>query len=69
MTNPVDRNIKRHIREEATVNQAAEGVRKRSPDAEPTEQSPMTSSGQSVEGQVRKEWNSKRKGGLPVFCR
>ena len=69
MTNPVDRNIKRHIREEATVSQAAEGVHQRSPDAEPTEHGPMTSSGQSVEGQVRKEWNPKRGGGLPVFCR
>ena len=28
--------------------------------------SPMTSTGLSVEGQVRKEWDQ-RKGGLPIF--
>jgi hypothetical protein len=38
------------------------------PEDKPTEQSPTTPDGAPVEEQVRKEWDPKKNGGLPVFA-
>jgi hypothetical protein len=65
-----ERAVRRHIREKATIDHVVEGMHGHEPSAreEPIVHSPMTPAGQSVEGQVRKEW-SPGQTGLPTFCR
>lgn len=36
---------------------------------EPMAHSPTTTDGKPIEGQVQKEWDPKRKGGLPTFLK
>lgn len=70
MTKAAERAVRRHIREKATVDHMAKGVRKSPASAEqPTTQSPTTSDGLPVEGQVRKTWTPNKGGGLPTFWR
>jgi hypothetical protein len=64
-----ERAIRRHIREKATIDRLIKGTRKPSqPSAEQADQDATTSTGLSVEAQVRKKWGSD-KGGLPTFWR
>jgi hypothetical protein len=57
---------RRHVREKAVIEHLAKKVF--DPRATPgaSTQAPTTDTGQTVEGQVRKEWNP-RKGGLPIL--
>ncbi len=58
--------LRRHKREKATIDHLVDKVF--DPEgAEKHQQSPTTESGTSVEEQVRKEWDPKKGGGLPVF--
>jgi hypothetical protein len=68
MPNSSDRANRRHVREKATIDHLAEKVFEHGSPADeaPTVHSSATSTGLPVEGQVRKEWNS-RKGGLPTL--
>jgi hypothetical protein len=62
---------RRHVREKSVIDHLARETRKpKSVEKEktPDEPSPTTSTGLSVEEQVRKEWDP-RKGGLPTFFR
>ena len=64
-----DRMKRRRVREKAVIDHLADKVF--DPAASIDEQvnhSPTTSTGQSVEEQVRKEWNP-HKGGLPILSR
>ena len=55
-----DKSIIDHLAKEVfTPKTASEG--------EPKEQSSTTSDGTPVEEQVRKEWDPKKSGGLPIF--
>jgi hypothetical protein len=57
---------RRHKREKATIDHLVDKVF--DPDsAEKHQQPPTTESGAPVEEQVRKEWDPKKDGGLPVF--
>jgi hypothetical protein len=66
MAETPDRMKRRHIREKRVIDHLAENVfdAKARPGA--STQSPATDGGQTVEDQVRKEWNP-HKGGLPIF--
>jgi len=67
MAKPREAAQRRHIREKGVIDHLADKLYE--PSASIDEQphhSPSTPTGQSVEGQVRKEWNP-RKGGLPTF--
>jgi hypothetical protein len=70
MPDSIERTVRRHIRDKATIDQVAKGVH--APDTvvegEPSVQSPTTSTGLPIEDQVCKEWDS-HKGGLPTFYR
>jgi hypothetical protein len=68
MSEAAKRAVRRHMREKATIDRIVRGVRQPAASAgeQPTE-SPTTSTGLSVEEQVRKEWDPKKKGGLPTF--
>jgi hypothetical protein len=67
MTKAAERALRRHLREKATIDRLVKGVRKTpSPAADRPQESPRTSTGLSVEDQVRKKWD---KGGLPIFWR
>jgi hypothetical protein len=57
---------RRHVREKTVIDHLADKVFDASSSPEASTQSPTTEAGQSVEKQVRKEWNPK-KGGLPIF--
>ena len=58
--------VKRDQREKATIDHLVDKVF--DPDsAEKHQQPPTTESGAPVEEQVRKEWDPKKDGGLPVF--
>jgi len=62
---------RRHVREKSVIDHLAREMYQPKPvhdEIKPTERSPTTSTGQSVEEQVRKEWDP-RKGGLPIFLR
>ena len=62
---PPDRMRRRHVREKGVIDHLADKVFEPTGSIDKqTTHSPTTSTGQSVEGQVRKEWNS-RKGGFP----
>jgi hypothetical protein len=56
----------RHKREKATIDHLVDKVFDPK-GAEKHQQPPTTDSGASVEEQVRKEWDPKKGGGLPVF--
>jgi hypothetical protein len=57
---------RRHRREKATIDHLVERVF--NPESQENRQQPETTdSGASVEGQVRKEWDPKQSGGLPIF--
>jgi hypothetical protein len=65
-----DRTERRHVREKAVIDHLAEKVYDPTARADDghTVQDSKTSTGLSVEGQIRKKWNP-RKGGLPTFYR
>ena len=56
--------LRRHRREKATIDHLVDRVFKPPP---PKQQPGMTESGASVEEQVRKEWDPRKDGGLPIF--
>jgi hypothetical protein len=66
MANALERTGRRHVREKATIDHLVHGYKAKAPDERHTEHSSATSTGLSVEDQVRKEWDP-RKGGLPTF--
>jgi hypothetical protein len=70
VTKPRDRMERRHVREKAVIDHLAEKVYDPASTADDghTVQDSMTSTGLSVERQVRKRW-SPRKGGLPTLYR
>ena len=62
---------RRHVREKSVIDHLAREMYKRKPvdkAKQPQKHSATTSTGLSVEEQVRKEWDL-RKGGLPTFFR
>jgi len=63
----VDRTKRRHVREKTVIDHLAENVFEPSDSARAERQSPRTDTGRSVEKQVRKTWDPKKKGGLPIF--
>ena len=64
--NPENPDRRSHRREKATIDHLVDHVfDPKSP--EKHQQPATTDSGASVEEQVRKEWNPKKDGGLPVF--
>ena len=63
---PETPNRRRHRREKATIDHLVDRVF--DPESrEKKQQPPTTDSGTSVEEQVRKEWDPKSGGGLPIF--
>ena len=68
MTNAPERTQRRHLREKATIDHLVHGVTKpQPPDERHPRRSPTTSTGLPVEDQVRKEWDPRKGGGLPIF--
>jgi hypothetical protein len=65
MTTTAERALRRHIREKATIDHLVRKPRRRAGGEEP-EQSSRTSTGLSIERQIRKKWGPD-KGGLPTF--
>jgi hypothetical protein len=64
-----DRIKRRHVREKAVIDHLVDKVFEPAASIdEQVDHSPTISTGQSVEEQVRKEWNPD-KGGLPIFSR
>ncbi len=64
------RTQRRHVREKATIDHLVQDVfEPKVSDEEHTGRSPTTSTGLPVEDQVRKEWDPRKGGGLPTFCR
>jgi hypothetical protein len=71
MAKDLEAQRRRHVREKSVIDHLARKTH--SPksieqESKPTKPSPTTSTGLSVEEQVRKEWDP-RKGGLPTFFR
>ena len=67
MSKSADRMRRRHVREKGVIDHLADKMYEPSASIdEQTNHSPSTPTGQSVEGQGRKEWNP-HKGGLPTF--
>jgi hypothetical protein len=66
MAETPDRMKRRHVREKRLIDHLAENVFDAGAKPGASTQAPTTDGGQTVEGQVRKEWNP-RKGGLPIF--
>ena len=63
-----ERTQRRHVREKATIDHLSRNVHKPKPaDEKPSGRSSTTSTGLSVEDQIRKEWDPRKGGGLPVF--
>ena len=69
MANPSERVQRRHVREKSVIDHMARDVPKKPPAEEHPQHSPNTSTGLPVEEQVRKEWDPRKKGGLPTFWR
>lgn len=70
MSSAAERAVRRHMREKATIDKLATGVRKRSEAATgAATQSATTPDGTAVEEQVRKTWDPDKQGGLPTFWR
>ncbi len=57
---------RRHRREKATIDHLADRVFAPG-QTEPRQQPETTGDGRSVEEQVRKQWDPKKHGGLPIF--
>ena len=57
---------RRHVREKAVIDHLVEKMTVPETKAEPSNQSPTTSTGLPVEDQVRKRWDP-GKGGLPIL--
>jgi len=59
---------RRHVRDEATIDHLVKGVyQPKDADQKQIIRSPTTSTGLSIEDQVRKEWDPNEMGGLPTF--
>ena len=69
MANPSERVQRRHVREKSVIDRTARDVAKKPPTEQHPQHSPNTSTGLPVEEQVRKEWDPRKKGGLPIFWR
>jgi hypothetical protein len=70
MAKDTARTQKRHVRDKATIDHLVHGFTKLKPppDKRP-KRSPTTPAGLPVEEQIRKEWDPKKGGGLPIFQR
>jgi hypothetical protein len=56
-------------REKSVIDHVADNLTVPDPKTNEEMQPPLTPDGKPVEEQVRKEWDPKRKGGLPIFLR
>ena len=67
MAKASERMQKRYVREKATIDHLVQDVYKPKPlDEQHASHSLTTSTGLPVEDQVRKEWDPKKQGGLPI---
>jgi len=56
------------VRDKATIDHLVQGAyQPKDADQKQTVRSPTTSTGLSIEDQVRKEWDPSKMGGLPTF--
>lgn len=53
--------------EKSVIDHVADKLVAPAPPAKEEMQPPLTADGKPVEEQVRKEWDPKKKGGLPIF--
>ena len=68
MATDTARSQRRHVRDEATIDHLVKGVyQPKDADQKQIIRSPTTSTGLSIEDQVRKEWDPSKMGGLPTF--
>jgi hypothetical protein len=71
MSKDLEARQRRHVREKSVIDHLTRDMyapKSVNQERKPTKPSATTSTGRSVEEQVRKEWNP-RKGGLPTFLR
>ena len=69
MSKAADRAARRHVREKTTIDRLVKSLRRPvAPASGEAKESPTTSTGLSVEDQIRKEWGPEN-GGLPTFWR
>jgi hypothetical protein len=62
------RTQRRNVRDEATIGHLVKGMyQPKDADQKQTVRSPTTSTGLSIEDQVRKEWDPSKMGGLPTY--
>jgi len=68
MEKATERTQRRHVREKATIDHLVRNTHKPKPaDEKPSGHRSVTSTGLPVEDQIRKEWDPRKGGGLPVF--
>jgi len=68
MATDAARTQRRHVRDKATNDHLVQGAyQPKDADQKQTVRSPTTSTGLSIEDQVRKEWDPSKMGGLPTF--
>jgi len=68
MATDAARTQRRHVRDKATNDHLVQGAyQPKDADQKQTVRSPTTSTGLSIEDQVRKEWDPGKMGGLPTF--
>ena len=68
MATDTARTQRRHVRDEATIDHLVKGVYQlKDADQKQTVRSPTTSTGLSIQDQVRKEWDPGKMGGPPTF--
>lgn len=69
MTKPSGRRERRHVRDKAVIDHLVKDIHGgKSPDEGGVVRDSTTADGESVEEQIRKEWDPS-KGGLPTFLR
>ena len=68
MSKPSEAAQRRHVREKGVIDHLADKVFEPTAEEEHVTQDSATSTGLSVEQQVRKEWDP-QKGGMPTFYR
>jgi hypothetical protein len=67
MAKAQERAPQRHTREKSIIDHVARNVPKPKVPDKKQPHSPTTSTGLPVEDQVRKEWDPRKGGGLPIF--
>jgi hypothetical protein len=65
----IEKHLRRWHRRDKATNDRLVGDRAKERNPEGRVHSPTTGSGLPVEGQIRKQWDPTRGGGLPVFVR